>query len=138
MPKPLTPDVLVYDIVTAGDPQIAPGGEVIPWLDQQLRRAGRPDLTQWDLRPGVGLVSAATVGAVLASRRPRHPVGWLLLAQVAANLATGAAAQYLAWGTLRGELLAVVDQTMQPTQASLWLRPSPALASAAGGRTARQ
>ena len=27
--------------------------------------------------------------------------------------------------TLRGELLAVVDQTMQPTQASLWLRPPP-------------
>ena len=73
---------------------------VIPWLDQLLRQAGRPDLTQWDLRPGVGLVSAATVGAVLASRRPRHPVGWLLLAQVAANLATGAAAQYLAWGQL--------------------------------------
>jgi hypothetical protein len=24
-------------------------------------------------------VSAATVGALLASRRPRHPVGWLLL-----------------------------------------------------------
>jgi hypothetical protein len=75
---------------------------VIPWLDQQLRRAGRPDLTQWDLRPGLGLVSAATVGAVLASRRPAHPVGWLLLAQVAANLATGAAAQYLAWGLLAG------------------------------------
>jgi hypothetical protein len=25
--------------------------------------------------------------------------------------------------TLTGELLAVVDQTIQPTQASLWLRP---------------
>ena len=75
---------------------------VIPWLDQQLRRAGRPDLTQWDLTPGFALVSVATVGAVLASRRPRHPVGWLLLAQVASNLATGAAAQYLVWGLLPG------------------------------------
>jgi hypothetical protein len=27
--------------------------------------------------------------------------------------------------TLTAELLAVVDQTMQPTQASLWLRPPP-------------
>jgi peptidoglycan/LPS O-acetylase OafA/YrhL len=27
--------------------------------------------------------------------------------------------------TLTGELLAVVDQTMQPTQASMWLRPTP-------------
>jgi hypothetical protein len=40
--------------------------------------------------------------------------------------------------TLTTELLAVVDQTMQPTQASLWLRPSHTLSSAAGGRTARQ
>ena len=28
----------------------------------------------------LAIVSAATVGAVLAGRRPRHPVGWLLLA----------------------------------------------------------
>jgi hypothetical protein len=75
---------------------------VIPWLDQQLRQAGRPDLVQWDIRPGVALVTAASVGAVLASRRPAHPVGWLLLAQVASNLATGAAAQYLTWGLLAG------------------------------------
>jgi peptidoglycan/LPS O-acetylase OafA/YrhL len=27
--------------------------------------------------------------------------------------------------TLTGEVLAVVDQTMQPTQASMWLRPAP-------------
>ena len=73
---------------------------VIPWLDGLLRQAGRPDLAQWDARPGVALVSAATVGAVLASRRPQHPVGWLLLAQSVSLFATGAAAQYLAWGLL--------------------------------------
>jgi hypothetical protein len=76
------------------------GLPIVAWLDQLLRQAGRPDLVQWDVRPVLGAVSAATIGAVLASRRPRHPVGWLLLAQVVSLLATGAAAQYLAWGLL--------------------------------------
>jgi hypothetical protein len=39
--------------------------------------------------------------------------------------------------TLTVELLAVVDQTMQPTQVSLWLRPQ-APSSAIGGTAARQ
>jgi hypothetical protein len=53
------------------------------WLAELLWSTG------WEPRPSntiavVGAiilvtVSAATVGAVLASRRPRHPVGWLLL-----------------------------------------------------------
>ena len=94
---------------------------VIPWLDQQLRQVGRPELTQWDLRPGVALVTAATVGAVLASRRPRHPVGWLLLAQVASNLATGAAAQYLAWGCWR------VGPCQPPALSPCSTRPAPAV-----------
>jgi hypothetical protein len=52
------------------------------WLDQLLRQAGRPELT-WlhasSIPQVVAAVSAATVGAVLASRRPAHPVGWLLV-----------------------------------------------------------
>jgi hypothetical protein len=52
-------------------------------FDQLLRQAGRPELVQLDAG-GVAVilsaVSAATAGAVLASHRPRHPVGWLLLA----------------------------------------------------------
>jgi hypothetical protein len=52
------------------------------WLDHLLREAGRPDLRVLDAAavavaaPHLGL---ATVGAVIASRRPRNPVGWLLL-----------------------------------------------------------
>jgi hypothetical protein len=54
------------------------------WLDSRSDQAGVTG------GPGAGLaaallmvvatVSAATVGAVLASRRPDHPVGWLLVA----------------------------------------------------------
>jgi hypothetical protein len=75
----------------------------VPWLDHLLRQAGRADLVQltpgtfW---PGLAMVSGAAVGAVLASRRPRHPVGWLLLALALSLTATAAAAQYLTWGLL--------------------------------------
>jgi hypothetical protein len=39
--------------------------------------------------------------------------------------------------TLTGELLAVVDQTMQPTRASLWLRPSGGVMQQQGDAVAR-
>jgi hypothetical protein len=40
--------------------------------------------------------------------------------------------------TLAAELLAVVEQAMQPTQVTLWLRPSQAVSSAASGAAAPQ
>jgi hypothetical protein len=53
------------------------------WLSELHRRVGRGDLVQLTVRDALPLllasVSSATVGAVLATRRPRHPVGWLLL-----------------------------------------------------------
>jgi hypothetical protein len=76
----------------------------VPWLDRLLRQAGRPDLIQLTFPevalPALATVSGATVGAVLASRRPAHPVGWLLLALGLSLTATAAAAQYLTWGLL--------------------------------------
>jgi hypothetical protein len=74
---------------------------VIAWLDHLLRRAGRPDLAL--LTPDVGayvvaLVSAAAVGALLASRRPRHPVGWLLLTLGLSVAAAGVASGYADYG----------------------------------------
>jgi hypothetical protein len=52
------------------------------WFHHLLRQAGRPDLVEagGDVTLVLGTVSAVTAGAVLASLRPRHPVGWLLLA----------------------------------------------------------
>jgi hypothetical protein len=52
------------------------------WLDRLLRQAGLAQeawLVASNLPELVAAVTAATVGAVLAGRRPRHPVGWLLL-----------------------------------------------------------
>jgi hypothetical protein len=54
----------------------------VAWLDQLLRRAGLAELAWLHLSSipqMAAAVSAATVGAVLTARRPRHPVGWLLL-----------------------------------------------------------
>jgi hypothetical protein len=52
------------------------------WLDRLLRQAGQPELTALPasgIPLAVAAVSAVTVGAVLAGRRPAHPVGWLLV-----------------------------------------------------------
>jgi hypothetical protein len=80
------------------------GIPVIGWLDQLSRQAGRPDLAQLTLGAYVGpvlaLVSAVTVGAVLASRRPRHPVGWLLLVLGLSLAWGGVAPAYAAYGLL--------------------------------------
>jgi len=73
-------------------------------FDQLLRQAGRPELAQ--LRGGgvaviLSAVSAATAGAVLASRRPGHPVGWLLLAfGLVPQALSGAAEGYARYGLL--------------------------------------
>jgi hypothetical protein len=68
----------------------------IAWLDHLLVQAGRPDLTQLlALLPHyVAGVGAATVGALLASRRPAHPVGWLLLVFGLATTISGVAQGY--------------------------------------------
>jgi hypothetical protein len=79
-----------------------PGGfAVVVRLDHLLRQAGRPDLgllTPNQYAYVLTLVSAATVGAVLASRRPRHPVGWLLLALGLSVVAAGVAQGYAGYG----------------------------------------
>ena len=128
------------------------------WLDHLLRQAGRPELVQLTAENAtyavLGLVSAAAVGALVASRRPAHPVGWLLLAFGVLTVAgvfqparrriqelvdrrfnrhrydaartieafSARLRQHIDLDTLTAELLTVVDQTMQPTGASLWLR----------------
>jgi hypothetical protein len=80
------------------------GLAVVPWLDSLLRQAGRPDLAV--LVPGtivgpvLAVVSAATVGAVVASRRPRHPVGWLLLGFALSLTASGVIFSYVTYGLL--------------------------------------
>jgi hypothetical protein len=51
---------------------------VVAWLDRLLRQAGRPDLIWLGAGNAASVgaaVIAATVGALVASRRPRHPVG---------------------------------------------------------------
>jgi hypothetical protein len=74
------------------------------WLDQLVRRAGRPDLALLggsDIPALVlGMLSAATVGALLAGRRPAHPVGWLLLVMGLSLAVAAAATGYANYGAL--------------------------------------
>jgi len=77
---------------------------VMAWPDHLLRQAGRPELAPLgtsDAAPYVlGVVSAATVGALLGSRRPAHPVGWLLLALGLSVAVSGVASGYANYGLL--------------------------------------
>jgi hypothetical protein len=77
---------------------------VCVWLDQLLRQTGRPELavlTPSAISPVLGAVIVATVGALVASRRPRHPVGWLLLVFGLSLSAAGVALAYTNYGVAR-------------------------------------
>jgi hypothetical protein len=79
------------------------GVATIPWFDHLLRQAGRPELTQLHaitLPSVAAALIAVTVGAVLAGRRPRHPVGWLLLVLGLAVTASGVVDGYARYGLL--------------------------------------
>jgi hypothetical protein len=72
-----------------------------PWLDRLMRQAGRPELgllIPFSVAPTLAALVASAVGVVLASRRPRHPVGWLLLALGFVMVTSGAAAAYASYG----------------------------------------
>jgi hypothetical protein len=74
---------------------------VTVWLDQLLRRTGRPELVVLvpsAIAPLLGTVSTATVGALVAGRRPAHPVGWLLLAFGLSLSAAGVTVAYTNYG----------------------------------------
>jgi hypothetical protein len=72
------------------------------WLDRLLRQAGLPELAfllgGGNVTSAVAAVSAATVGAVVASRRPAHRVGWLLVALGLSIAASGFAFSYTRYG----------------------------------------
>jgi len=77
------------------------GLAAVPWFDHLMLQAGRPELAQLNASTIpylLATVVAATVGAVLASRLPRHPVGWLLLALGLSVTGSGVADGYARYG----------------------------------------
>jgi hypothetical protein len=76
---------------------------VAAWLDHLLREAGEPGVSLFQLRTIpvlVAAVSAATVGALVASRRPEHPVGWLLLGLGLLVSLWGVVGEYVRYGVV--------------------------------------
>jgi hypothetical protein len=79
------------------------GAPTLFWFQRLLRQAGRSDLAGWGAEDApfvLAVVSAVTVGAVVASRRPRHPVGWLMLALGLSVVADGVCEAYASYGIL--------------------------------------
>ncbi|HEV3496666.1 MAG TPA: hypothetical protein VHA34_09975, partial [Actinomycetes bacterium] len=76
---------------------------LVGWLNELLVEAGRPDLAMLtsDIPAFVlATFSATTVGALLASRRPAHPVGWLLLGLGLPVALSGVATGYANYGLM--------------------------------------
>ena len=76
---------------------------LVAWLNDLLVGAGRPELAtiSSDIPAFVlATLSATTVGALLASRRPRHPVGWLLLGLGLPVALSGLATVYAYYGLM--------------------------------------
>jgi hypothetical protein len=76
---------------------------LVGWLDRLLVASGRSDLAivTADV-PAIllAVMSALTVGALLAGRRPRHPVGWLLLGLGLPVVVSGVATGYANYGLM--------------------------------------
>src|SRR4029450_5984722 len=81
---------------------LAPLGlAAVAWSDHLLRQAGYSDMAYLAANTVpymVAALSAATVGAVLASRRPPHPGGWLLVVLGLAVIALGLAGVSTSYG----------------------------------------
>ena len=74
---------------------------VVFWLEVAINGTDRPELfdTNAETAPLFATVaSASVVGAILATRRPRHPVGWLFLALAAAVVLSGVLEGYVLYG----------------------------------------
>ncbi len=69
-----------------------------------LADEGRPELGQDFAAGGIvlvmAMVAAASVGAVLVTQQPRHPVGWLLLLLGVEMAAGTASTSYATWGAV--------------------------------------
>ncbi len=77
---------------------------IVLWVfDRLFTEAGRSDLSPFDMESIpyiVAVISASTVGLVLALRRPGHPVGWLFLALGGTIAFSGVLDAYAGYGVL--------------------------------------
>jgi hypothetical protein len=75
---PRWPGVLAWSVAGATVLSLVPS----VWLLSQVSFEGSSEAAPAPMTVGpvaLAVVSSAAVGALLAGRRPRHPVGWLLL-----------------------------------------------------------
>lgn len=93
-------------------------------VDRALREVGRTDLSLFgpaDVPYIVMFAVALAVGALLAVRRPTHPVGWLFLALGATVVVSGALDGYARYGVLAKPGSVPLAEAAAVVSGGLWL-----------------
>ena len=114
------PAVLAWAVACVTVASLAPAYRLLSLVGVEGSPEGAPSIAA-TAPVALAVVSAAAVGALVASRRPRHPVGWLLLGVGLAVVVSVLSEPYVKYGLLVRPGSVPGARSLVPLLYSTWL-----------------